>query len=362
MSSDPGYWRHWWLVSVEWWWRDVRTLVRETAREFMDDQCPQLAAGVSYYVLFSIFPLTLLFIAFTGLVLTDDSLRADLVENLFELLPLSEEEGQKDVEDAVGSLTTAVSVVGLFSSVIGLAWSASGMMGALRRALNQAWDTDYRRPFLTGKLLDLLMMLFVASLMGASVGVTVLLQVVRRVSNGLSDALGPLGSGTTFSPEVVAVIVPLMLSFATFLVVFRFVPSVNTRLRSVWPGALLSAVLFEVVKNGFAVYLSHFGNYDVVYGSLGTVIAFLFFVYINANIMLLGAELASEWPRVTHGYYDDPDRKEGEQGGPLAQRLRGGLKGLFASGEKAPDHIPNRAAREARQRRKADEIARRVRG
>ena len=327
----------------------------------MDDQCPQLAAGISYYVLFSIFPLTLLFVAFTGLVLTDDSLRADLVDNLFDSLPLSEEEGRKDVEDAVDGLTTAVSFVGLFSSIIGLVWSASGMMGALRRALNQAWDTDYRRPFLSGKLLDLLMMLFVASLMGASLGVTVFLQVVRRVNDNLSDALGPLGSGTTFSLEVVGVLVPLLLSFATFLAVFRFVPSVNTRLRSVWPGALFSAVLFEVVKNGFAVYLSNFGNYDVVYGSLGTVIAFLFFVYINSNIMLLGAELASEWPRVTHGYYDDPDREKNEQRESLKRRLRGGLKGLFESGEKAPDHIPNRAARDARQRRKEDEIARRVR-
>ena len=43
------------------------------------------------------------------------------------------------------------------------------------------------------------------------------------------------------------------------------------------------------MKNGFAIYLRNFGNYDAVYGSLGTVVAFLFFVYVSANIMLLGA-------------------------------------------------------------------------
>ena len=253
MHAEPRYWWHWWAVNVRWWWRDIRVLVRETIREFGADQCPQLAAGISYYVLFSIFPLALLFLAISGLALANESLREDLANNLFDLLPLSEGEGREDLESAISGLTTGISIVGLVS-LVGLMWSASGMMGALRRALSQAWDTDYKRPFLHGKLLDFVMVLSLGILMGLSVGATIFLQVARRVSDDLSDALGPLGSGATLSLEVVAVLVPLLLTFVTFMVLFKFVPSVKTRFRSIWPGALLAAVLFEAVKNGFAFY------------------------------------------------------------------------------------------------------------
>ena len=152
MYAGPRYWWHWWAVNARWWWRDIRVLVRETVREFGDDQCPQLAAGISYYVLFSVFPLALLFLAISGLVLANESLRGDLVDNLFDVLPLSEGEGREDLESAIGGLTTGISLAALVS-VVGLMWSASGMMGALRRALNQAWDTDYKRAFLHGKLM-----------------------------------------------------------------------------------------------------------------------------------------------------------------------------------------------------------------
>ena len=366
MNAEPRYWWHWWAVNARWWWRDVRVLVRETIREFGADQCPQLAAGISYYVLFSIFPLALLFLAISGLVLANESLREDLVANLFDVLPLSEGEGREDLTSAVSGLTAGISVAGLFS-VVGLMWSASGMMGALRRALNQAWDTDYKRPFLHGKLLDFVMVLSLGILVSLSVGATIFLQVARRVSDNLSDALGPLGSGATLGLEVVAVLVPLLLSFVTFMVLFKFVPSVKTRFRSIWPGALLAAVLFEGVKNGFAIYLRNFGNYDAVYGSLGTVVAFLFFVYVSANIMLLGAEMASEWPRVIHGHYDDDVAEDDvrrpesvESLAPLWGRLRSALTGLFRGDDRAPDHIEDTTRREARRRRKADELARRT--
>ncbi len=91
-----------------------------------------------------------------------------------------------------------------------------------------------------------------------------------------------------------------------------------------------------------------------------------FFVYVSANIILLGAEAASEWPRVIHGHYDDgpaDDVQQRESAAPreaLWRRLRGGLTGLFRGDERAPDHIEDTAGRDARRRRKADEIARRT--
>ena len=68
--------------------------------------------------------------------------------------------------------------------------------------------------------------------------------------------------------------------------------------------ALVATIFFEILKNGFSFYLANFGRYDVVYGSLGAVVIFLFWTYLSATVLLLGAEVASEYPRVRSGKYD----------------------------------------------------------
>ena len=73
-------------------------------------------------------------------------------------------------------------------------------------------------------------------------------------------------------------------------------------MRDVVAGALVGALLFEALKHGFAFYLRNFTNYDAIYGSLGAAIALLFFVYLAACVLLFGAEIAAEWPRVMYGH------------------------------------------------------------
>jgi len=181
MRIDVHYWRHWWSVHLAWWANDTVLLFRRTFQEFREDYCTQLAAGISYYVLFSIFPMTIFVVSISGLVLTDDSIRADVIERLFEVLPLSDGEGREDLEKAIDGVATSLSAIGLIS-VFGLLWAASGMMGAIRHGLDMAWDTDFRRPFLRAKLVDLFMVTAVGLLVGLSIGATVFLQVARRVS------------------------------------------------------------------------------------------------------------------------------------------------------------------------------------
>ena len=66
----------------------------------------------------------------------------------------------------------------------------------------------------------------------------------------------------------------------------------------IWPGAVLAAILFEIAKSGFTIYLSRFVNYEAIYGSVGSVIALLVWVYICAYILILGAVLSFEYSRM----------------------------------------------------------------
>ncbi len=152
-----------------------------------------------------------------------------------------------------------------------------------------------------------------------SIAATSTLRLARRASEDvpiLGDAAQALGLGW----EIAAFLTPVLISFVAFFLVYWLVPARRLRPRDIVPGALLAAVLFEVVKTGFNVYLENFGNYDVVFGSLGAVVAFLFWVFLSANTILLGAELASEVPGVTAGLYDYPSGPPGPRRS-LAQKL-----------------------------------------
>jgi membrane protein len=117
-------------------------------------------------------------------------------------------------------------------------------------------------------------------------------------------------------------LVPLLIALIIFAGLFRVIPAQRQRVRDTWPGVVFAAVAYELAKYGFALYLAHFADYGAVYASLGSVIAFLVFVFVAANVALLGAEFASEWRCVRAGMYDGP-------ADPFLRQLRGFLRGLF---------------------------------
>ncbi len=285
-----------WRLLV-WWEHDFVVLVRRVLKGISDDHCTQLAASIAYYVLFSMFPLAILVVSIAGVVLTDESLRERTIASLLELLPVSFGAGREQLEEVIEPIAQGRSAVGLVA-VVGLIWSATGMMASLRYALDQVWELSFRRPFIRGKAIDVLLVAGVGALIVTSVGLTLLLQLLRHVSVDVAGELGFLGQSTHVMIDVLIVVLPAVLPFITFMVVYVMVPSINVRPRDALPGALLATLLFEIIKNSFAIYLRNFASYDAVYGTLGALIALIFFVFLSSLAMLIGAEVAAHWPRV----------------------------------------------------------------
>jgi membrane protein len=294
-------------------------LIERSVDAFARHHCPQLAASISYYALLSIFPAAILMVAIFGVVIGDDEARTEVVDFLFENLPVSEGEGRKDLEkvvDGVTSNTGALGVVGL----LGVLYSASALMGAIRNSLAIIEETERQRPPLRAKALDLLLVLGLGILIALSFAAT----LVRGLAVDLSKDLGFTGRVIDDALNAVGFLIPFTLSLIAFTVILTVVPYPRPRLRDVWPGVLLAAVGFELAQRGFALYLENFGNYSAIYGSLGAVITFLVFIYIAAMVFLLGAEMATLWPRVRAGEFDDSDG----DGEPFGERVRGFLRGL----------------------------------
>lgn len=278
------------------WLRQALALLRRAFEEFRADHCPQMAAAMSYHVLFSVFPLTIMAVGIIGLITQDPHARDAVVTAVLKALPLSSH-GRQQLRGLLSSVSGGAGALGLLG-LIGVLWSASGVMAAVRTALNVAWDTDARRPFLRGKAVDLALVAGVFLITGAVVGLTVAAGIIRRGAASLPPALRGLEPLTGAGARLAVVAASVALLFATFAFLYRVVPAVPTRLRGVWPGALAAAGGFEALQYGFSVYIGFFAHYNKVYGSLGAVIAFMFFVYLASMVFLFGAEIASEYPRL----------------------------------------------------------------
>jgi membrane protein len=304
-------------------------LTKRTFQEFGRDNCSQQAAAISYYVLFSLIPLLIFATSVFGFVMRDIDLQQRLVDNVVEALPLDQQEGPDLVGDTVRGVSRvsgALTVVGILAT----AWSSTAMFNSIRRALNNVWGVERQRPLFQQKLFDLAMVAGLGLLLGASVAGTAALRTLRELSD---DALGPLSTDTGFFWSVLPLMVPAALTFLVFLLIYRYVPNITNRLSHLWPGALLATVLFESLKNGFAFYVAKFNNYDVIYGSLGAIMLFLFFIYLAANILLLGAELACEYGRLRRGEYAE---MLAQPSGSVTRAILSYARGLFVHERPAP--------------------------
>jgi membrane protein len=260
-------------------------------KDFSADGCGQKAAAISYYGLLSLFPLLLFTVSVIGIVAPNSSLRERVVDFVLDNIPLGQQ-GPNDIGTAVREVSgIEVDAVGFFG-LIALVWAASGLFGSLRAALSDVFNPESNAPLIVRKALDLAMVLAIVPLLMASIAFTAVLRYASE-NEGDIALLDELAHDTSFLLVPVRLLLPFVLTFGAFFIVYWLVPASGKRRRNDYAlGALVAAVLFEIVKYGFAFYLANFTNYALVFGPIGAIIAFLFWLYLSANILLYGAEFA----------------------------------------------------------------------
>jgi len=263
--------------------------MKEVIDEFLTDNCPHLAASISYYLLFSLFPLTLGIIVLVGFFTTSAETEADVVKAICDFLPLQEGDVQSSIEGVANS-RPAIGAI----ATIGLLWSGSAVFNAIRKALNTAWGIKKPRPFFVERAMELGMMFGAGVLLFISIGVT----SIVHFDNSADISIGGVSffNGTLMKESLLSLIT-IVLAFFTFLFLYKVIPNTRVRWSDVWGGALLAAVGFEVVKRIFIWYAGNYAHYTVIYGAVGTIIALLIWTYISALILLFCAKLTAVYSR-----------------------------------------------------------------
>jgi len=307
------------------------------AANFADDRGTQMAASISYFTLFSLFPLTLLSVAIFGIVLRDADVQARVLELMSEVLPLEE----NTVENLLGRAAELGPTVGVISLVAAL-WSAGALSAAIRQAMNVAFEVRVKRPMLLAKLIDFVLLPVIAIPLAAGV---VLSAIWRFFQQQLDEQWGLFDGNLAWLWDVGAVLIPLTMSFIAFAALYRIAPGKTHPWRYIAPGALIAAVLFELLKGGFGFYLQNFFN-ENIYGSLGSAIILLFWVYLSANILIFGGEVAAAFEEAAHAKQDEDDEDDVER--DWKQTAWKVLRGLImVPEEEDPDAPKGRRARRA---------------
>lgn len=244
-----------------------------------------IAAGVAFYSMLSVFPALAALIAVLSLIADPEVVIVQLQE-LQELLP----DDVYDILNAqiVGLVSTSSDTLGwtgLISVVVAL-WSARAGVGSMMHGLNVVYDTDSRgtwRHYLRATLLTV-------GLVG--VGIIALLALVVAP---VILAFLALGGFATVIIDLLRWALGIAVVFAGIGLLYRFGPNrkpLNTQLVTV--GSVFAAVSWAGLSIAFSYYVTHFGNYNEVYGSIGAVIAMLVWLWISSFLVLFGAALNAE--------------------------------------------------------------------
>jgi len=261
-----------------------RFRILETAiRTFTEKQAAQASAGLAYYTFFSIFPLMLVFVAGGSYFLDSHQVFSTVTQFIQQALPISRQVINENIEEILKQRGTA----GIVSLLI-LLWSASGMFTNLAYNINLAWPLATRRNFLQNRLVGLWM---IVGLIGLIILSLLLSWLTARLPFMDLDATS---STDLLVLRTISALGSWLMIFLAFLTLYHWIPTLRVRWRATAWGALIASLAWKTVTTGFSWYLgSSFGQYQLVYGSLGAIVAFLFLIYIISLITLFGAHLSA---------------------------------------------------------------------
>ena len=282
-------------------------LLKGAAQDFVDDDCPRMAAALAYYTVFSLPPLLFLIITIAGVVLGQEAAEGQVKEQVSSLVgPEAAGQVQTMIENA--SERTSGGTLATLIGIVALVFGATGVFAQLQDALNRAWEVEPDpevgglKNFIFKRVLSLGMILGIGFLLLVSLALSALL-------TGAGNAIGSLlGGGAS---EVLLQVINFVISFVViallFAAIYKVMPDAEIAWRDVWAGAAGTAFLFVVGKFLIGLYL---GNTDAgsAYGAAGSLAIILLWVYYAAMIILFGAEFTQAWAqRYGKGIKPDED-------------------------------------------------------
>jgi membrane protein len=267
--------------------------LKRTAQEFQEDNLTDWAAALTYYGLLALFPALIALVSIVGLVGNPESTTNTLTDIVNRVGPNS---ATTTFEGPIRQVTESRATAGfaLIASTLVALWSASGYLGAFIRASNVIYETREGRPFWKLRPLQLVMTLVIVLLLA--------LMAVGIVLTGpiVSDVAEPIGVSSTAVSVWNIAKWALVAALFLLMIALIYYASPNVKQRGfawITPGGIVALVAWLAASAGFGIYVSQFGSYNKVYGSMAGVVVLLIWLWITNLAILFGHELNAERER-----------------------------------------------------------------
>jgi len=261
-------------------------VLAEATRSYARANAPEAAAAMTFYAVFSLFPLLAIVVTLSSLVIGEDRIANFLLTIFTPIFPASQVLITQNIERFI-TQRGAFTLLGGVS----LIWAASGVFVILTHNINRAWENARVRNFLQRRLMALSLVGGILALMALSLVISTIFAVFTTVRPAFLERW--LNWTSPIVP-LLSDLLPFVVTYLIFLFVYRFVPAAPVRLSDTLWGALLVTVGWEVTSSAFTWYVgSGLAQYDILYGSIAALAILMLWLYINNILILLGAHLSA---------------------------------------------------------------------
>lgn len=259
--------------------RFVYLIKRMTYRYFADG-IPQAAAELSYFLLFSLFPLLM----FINAVLARLDIPLESIQPVLKMLP-------QTLRDLIISywmqLSLAPSIEFMATGVVLTLYFLSRAVRSMMRTVNDIYHVEVSR----GVLRDVVISLGITAGFLVSLLCSFVLMVAGRTIIRLLPRFLPIPQPILNLTHHTGFLAMLAFIFVFLMLFNRVVPNINLKFREIWPGALFSLLAWVLVSWAFSFYVDNMASYSVLYGSLAAIIVLMLWLYIISMILLMGPQL-----------------------------------------------------------------------
>jgi len=266
-------------------WRTPE-IVQIAVQNFDRNFGAEASAAISFYAVFSLFPLLLFLVSVLGYFLGLIGSPIEIAEVITQAIPVSNEL----VYNNLTQILNARSIGGVIG-LVGLMLTASGVFITVTRNINRAWPGAVSRNIIENRLVALLMVFVLLLLIGLWLLSTTLFNLIPRFAIDI-------GNGyfihNTLIWVYLSAFIPWLFSFFVFFGVYLWIPKTKVRWTEALTGALIASIAWQLLTRAFTWFLgSGLAAFDVIYGSLGAAIALLSWIYLSSIILIMGAHLSA---------------------------------------------------------------------
>lgn len=274
------------------WHGSMWELTCRVARGVLKDNCDGYAAQIAFFFLFALFPCLLTLATLLAYLPVPDLFRVlmKIMESFVpgDVLYLVEENLRKLLSVQKGGLLS----IGIFLSL----WTSSNAVISVQIALNEAYDTNEKRPYWKVRVISVLLVVCFTFFIILSL---LLLIFGPRIGVWIASLAG-LGDAFTTAWNILRWPVIIWLMMAALSVLYRYAPAIKLSWMQTAPGAVTATGAWVAVSLAFSYYANNFGSYDKTYGSIGAVIALLVWMYASGFVILIGGEINARWREISY--------------------------------------------------------------